>query len=61
MAITKVTGALLGNLSVGTGNVALGNNAGSSILSGGNENVFISGLSTESAIDSKAKQIMEDM
>jgi hypothetical protein len=39
MAITKVTGSLLGNYTVGTSNVVVGNTAGDSLQSGGNYNV----------------------
>jgi hypothetical protein len=41
MAITKVTGALLGNLSVGTGNVALGDSALDDGSLSGDNNVAI--------------------
>ena len=41
MAITKATGPVLGNYTVGTGNVALGDTALDSIQSGGNYNVDI--------------------
>ena len=41
MALTKVTGGLLGNLPTGTGNVAVGDTALDSIESGAQYNVAI--------------------
>ena len=41
MAITKATGPVLGNYTVGTGNVALGDTALDSVQSGGEYNVAI--------------------
>jgi len=64
MALTKVTGGLLGNLPTGTGNVAVGDTALDSIASGAKDNVAIgsaAGTALTTAIRTLSLEHLQEM